>query len=294
MTTSLAKTIVATGVSSGLGLEAVRQLLTEAQPYRIILGARDVPRTKSSYDALTYDRTKHNVSILQLDLGNLREVKSFAQNVLTELGATKIDYLLLNAAITNPSEEANRFGSKWSESFIVNHLSGHYLLHLLKDKLIESQARVVVVSSGAVRIVEDPSVIEREMKAGSGAGGREVYADTKFTQLLGAHWWRRQLSGKCTVVAVSPGLIPGTGLGIGLGPALPPQAMADAKSIPEGAGNILRALTRDDFPEDPEQIFLTSWGEWWPKDVYAKSLDRDLQKKFCPGKEDIEREERID
>lgn len=58
-----------------------------------------------------------------------------------------------------------------------------------------------------------------------------------------------------------------------------------------GAGNILRAFTAEDLPADPEQIFLTSWGEWWPKDVYASSLDRELQAKWCLSKEDIERAE---
>lgn len=58
-----------------------------------------------------------------------------------------------------------------------------------------------------------------------------------------------------------------------------------------GAANILRAFTQDDFPDDPEQIFLTSWGEWWSKDVYAESLDKALQDKWCPGKEEIEQED---
>ena len=49
--------------------------------------------------------------------------------------------------------------------------------------------------------------------------------------------------------------------------------MPDAKTVPEGAQNILRAIEvkRSDFPKDPEQIFLTSWGEWWGKDVYGLS-----------------------
>jgi len=55
----------------------------------------------------------------------------------------------------------------------------------------------------------------------------------------------------------------------------------------------LRAFTRDDFPEDPEQIFLTSWGEWWGKDVYQLSLDKNLQEKWCPNLEAIELEEGI-
>jgi hypothetical protein len=58
-----------------------------------------------------------------------------------------------------------------------------------------------------------------------------------------------------------------------------------------GAQNLLRAFTVSDIPADPEQIFLTSWGEWWPKDVYALSLDTKLQDKWCPSLEKIEEEE---
>lgn len=60
-----------------------------------------------------------------------------------------------------------------------------------------------------------------------------------------------------------------------------------------GAKSILAAFTRNDFPEDPEQIFLTSWGEWWEKDVYKLSLDEKLQDKWCPGKEQLEKEENV-
>lgn len=57
-----------------------------------------------------------------------------------------------------------------------------------------------------------------------------------------------------------------------------------------GAENILRALWRDDLPEDPDQIFLTSWGEWWPTETIEKSLDKSLQNKWSPTKEELENE----
>jgi hypothetical protein len=57
---------------------------------------------------------------------------------------------------------------------------------------------------------------------------------------------------------------------------------------------MLTAFTRDDFPDDPEQIFLTSWGEWWPKDEYELSLEKTLQDKWTPSKEQIEQEELVD
>ena len=119
---------------------------------------------------------------------------------------------------------------------------------------------------------------------------QRVYSETKFIQLLGAHWWRRQLSATNRVIAVSPGLIPGTGLGRNIGFKLP-MDHPDAKSNEEGGANVLRALLWDkDFPEDPEQFFMTSWGEWWPKDVYENSLDEKLQDKWAWSVEEIEKE----
>jgi hypothetical protein len=58
-------------------------------------------------------------------------------------------------------------------------------------------------------------------------------------------------------MAVSPGLIPGTGLGRYSDMKLPVD-MPDAKTVPEGVQNILRAVEATNLPEDPEQMFLTS------------------------------------
>lgn len=62
------------------------------------------------------------MSVLPLDLLDLKSVKSFAERTLAELGRAKIDYLLLNAGISNGAEKAGPRGSKWCEAYIVNHL----------------------------------------------------------------------------------------------------------------------------------------------------------------------------
>ncbi|KAI2617489.1 NAD(P)-binding protein [Hypoxylon sp. NC1633] len=287
---TVAKTIVATGATSGLGFELVKQLLAQTQPYKFILGARDTTRAQAAFEELKYDSTKHSLTVLPLELSNLKTVKTFTQQTLEKVGQDKIDYLMLNAGMVKEASTPLP-GSKWSETYIVNHLSQHYLIHLLRGKLEASRSRIVVVSSGAVRNVQDPSLLDESVKTSTSDFG--LYSDTKFIQLLGAHWWRRQLQGKCDVVAVSPGLIPGTGLARHVDSFKIPANVPDAKSIPEGAQSMFRAFVRDDFPEDPEQIFLTSWGEWWPKDVYKLSLDKSLQDKWCPSKDEIEKEEGI-
>ncbi|ROV99101.1 hypothetical protein VMCG_06601 [Cytospora schulzeri] len=289
MTNIAAKTVIATGASSGLGFELVKQLLAQSEPYRFILGARDTEKTKKAYDELKFDGATHSITVLPLELSNLNGVKSFSQQTLQKLGQDKLDYLLLNAGMAKGAEGPGPYGSKWCEPFIVNHLSQHYLTHLFREKLVASNSRVVIVSSGAVRRVSDTAHFDKTFLAGSGRDPQNTYSETKFAQLLGAHWWRRQLP-QCHVVAVSPGLIPQTGISRH-GALDLTISMPDAKSVPEGAQSILRAFTRSDFPADPEQIFLTSWGEWWSKDVYEKTLDKKLQDKWCPSKEDIERKE---
>ncbi|KAI1506273.1 hypothetical protein F5X99DRAFT_366155 [Biscogniauxia marginata] len=292
---SITKTVVATGATSGLGFEVVKQLLAQTQPYNFILGARNTKTTQAAYDGLKFDDTRHNVTILPVELNNMKTVKTFAQQTLEKLGQDKIDYLLLNAGtgIWKTPTPQGPHGSKWCEQYLVNHLSQHYLIHLLRQKLEESKSRIVVVSSGAVRGVEDTSQLEDDVKSSTKTEPETyLYSATKFIQLLGAHWWRRELRGTCTVVAVSPGMIPATGLWRGTGTVLSKEH-PDAKSIPEGAQSIIRAFTRDDIPENPDQIFLTSWGEWWPTDVYGLSLDKSLQDKWSPTKEQIEREEGV-
>lgn len=72
--------------------------------------------------------------------------------------------------------------------------------------------------------------LDVDLKANSGAGKFPIYCGSKFVQLLGAHYWRRHLPG-CTVVAVSPGLVPDTNLATGMALSM---SMADAKTVPEG------------------------------------------------------------
>ncbi|KAJ7206761.1 hypothetical protein GGX14DRAFT_456789 [Mycena pura] len=283
------KTLVATGCSSGLGFDAIKQLLTKQPPLSppvnistALLGVRDAPAATAAYTAAGLAPT-----VVPLELSDLSSVKEFAAKTLEVLGSAPLDYLLLNAANAYTVDHGSRYG-KWCEQYIVNHLSQHYLLHLLRPKLVESKTRIVVVSSGAIRGVSDPSIIEEQLKGTPGPTYiANVYQQTKFVQLLGAHWWRRQLAGQCTVVAVSPGMVPGTRLTRGSDFNFPANS-PDARSVEDGATSILQALVRSDLPENPDQIFLTSWGEWWGTDVIGLTLDKGLQDKWSPSKEEIE------
>lgn len=135
-------------------------------------------------------------------------------------------------------------------------------------------------------------MLETILKAGSDAEAMKTYPATKFSQLLNAHWWSRQLRPRgCSLVAVSPGFIPSTGLSRETDFADKFKNIPGGKSVQEGAASLLAAFTRNDLPEDQDLIFLTSWGEWWGRDKLEKTLDKGLQDKWSPGREEIEVEE---
>lgn len=275
----------------------VKQLLSQVeQPYKFILGARDTAKARTDFESLGFDTARHSLTILPLQLTDLAGVRAFAKKALEDLdrsGDGRLDYLVLNAAAAFPANTGDSSRSKWCDTYIINYLSQHYLTHLLREKLVASRSRIVVVSSGAVQNAPDPAVLAETLKLGSGAQSMKTYPASKFLQLLTAHWWRRELHGVCDVVAVSPGMIPGTGIGRGADFEMPASLLSSAKSIETGAASILQALFRKDFPEDPDRIFLTSWGEWWPASEISVSLDKELQDKWSPSKEEIERDEGV-
>lgn len=108
--------------SSCQGFEVVKQLLEQSQPYRTILGARSPDAAQAMYDDLRYNRGSHTLTVLPLDLADLKGVKSFAQRTLDKLGPSKIDCLLLNAGMADVATEPGPHGSNWCETFVVNHL----------------------------------------------------------------------------------------------------------------------------------------------------------------------------
>jgi NAD(P)-dependent dehydrogenase (short-subunit alcohol dehydrogenase family) len=125
----------------------------------LILGVRDTAKVQATLDAFQYNKDNHKFTLFPLDLAKMQNVKTFADRALEKLGSNgKIDYLLLNAAVSKNAEEKG-FHSKWNEQYIVNHLSQHYLVHLLRNKLIASKSRIVFVSSGAIRGIKDTSMI---------------------------------------------------------------------------------------------------------------------------------------
>ena len=132
------------------GFELVKQLLAKPEPYRFILGARDTEGTKKAYDDLKFDSTTHSLTVLPLELSNLKAVKSFAQQTLEKLGRDRLDYFLLNAGLAKAAIGPGPHGSKWCEAYVVNHLceppdrpDPRFLLQVTKQVLTSLQLNII-------------------------------------------------------------------------------------------------------------------------------------------------------
>ncbi|KAG6216963.1 hypothetical protein E4U26_008028 [Claviceps purpurea] len=232
-------TFVSQHIPFRAGFEVLQQLLARRRPYRII-DARNTEAAVQAIEKLDYDRTFHTVVVLSLDLCDLSKVKTFARQAQETVGQDKIDYLLLNAGMMKAAVEKQPYTSKWCESALFPKAENH-----IRDSVF--LASVFLLAPNESSPVGN---IEEQIRAGSGANGFAVYNCTKFIQLIGAHWWCRQLQGHCHVVVASPGRVYGTGLGREHGYIVPADAQY-VVAIKHGASFILNGMFIDELPDEP-------------------------------------------
>jgi NAD(P)-dependent dehydrogenase (short-subunit alcohol dehydrogenase family) len=188
------KTILVTGVSSGLGVETARVLANAGAT--VVGAARDVAKAREVLaDAA--------IEVGELDLASLASVRGFA--AWFDARHAKLDVLVNNAGIMACPLGRTRDGFELQLG--TNHL-GHFLLTcLLVPKLLAgAPSRVVVLSSGAHRMagvdLDDPNYEHGAYSAWE-AYGRAKSANALFAVELD----RRLRARSVRANAVHPGII---------------------------------------------------------------------------------------
>ncbi|GAA5822266.1 hypothetical protein JCM3770_002509 [Rhodotorula araucariae] len=263
--------LVATGVSSGLGLAALsrfaRLVLALDPPgerWRILAASRSAHLSveQERVNTLFHQHSDRlELEWLPLDLPSSTSVHAFAAQV--RLRASAVDSLLLNAAVWTADPTYIHAGSaEWTLEAVVNALAQHLLATLLIPLLAPPAApghrsRIIVTTSklhasvssvdGFVALLHPPSA--SSLAAATANTGKSRYAASKALQLVSAAYLASALGPRgVQVVAVSPGFVPTTGLSRAQG-ALARWAMRNivawlpfAVTAEEGAARIARCL----------------------------------------------------
>ncbi len=130
-------TVVITGASSGVGLQAARSLAQTGQ-WHVTMACRNLPKTEQV--AKSVGMPAGSYTILPLDLASLESVRTFV-TAFRETGRS-LDALVCNAAVYMPLLKEPAYSPDGYElSVATNHL-GHFLLcNLLLDDLKNSGAQ---------------------------------------------------------------------------------------------------------------------------------------------------------
>ncbi|MBW4687604.1 MAG: protochlorophyllide reductase [Komarekiella atlantica HA4396-MV6] len=139
-------TVVITGASSGVGLQAARAL-AQTEQWHVVMACRDLAKAEKA--AQSVGMPKDSYTIMLLDVASLESVRQFVKN-FREIGRP-LDALVCNAAIYMPLlKEPLRSPEGFELSVATNHL-GHFLLcNLMLEDLKQasvSKPRLVILGT---------------------------------------------------------------------------------------------------------------------------------------------------
>jgi len=195
------KTILVTGATSGIGLEA--SVLFARKGATVVMVGRDGKKTESCV-ALVKERSgSQAVRSLLCDFTRQADIRKLAAEVLQT--CPQIQVLVNNAGTVFPERTLTPDGIE--STFAVNHLGYFLLTNLLLERIVQSApARIVnVASQGHYRGTLD---FDDLGFARGGYGVMAAYSRSKLGNVLFTNELARRLAGKgVTVNSLHPGAV---------------------------------------------------------------------------------------
>ncbi len=201
MTDLTGKTVLVTGASSGIGLEASVKLARMGAD--LVVVARDAAKCDATVETVKRRSGGDKVTALVCDFSSQKSVRAMAKDYLA--GHDRLDILVNNAGLVSDTRKVTEDGVELT--FAVNHLGYFLLTTLLLDTLKASApARIVNVASLGHRYgridLEDIGYVH---------GGYAIfaaYARSKLANVLFTHELSGKLAGTgVTVNCLHPGTV---------------------------------------------------------------------------------------
>lgn len=221
-------TVIITGASSGLGLNAAKALAA-SNDWHVIMACRDFAKAQKA--AKDIGMPEGSYTVQHLDLASLDSVRQFAK-AFKDSGR-RLDCLVCNAAVYLPTAKEPTYTPDGFEMSVgTNHL-GHFLLANLLLKDLENAPenspgpRMVIVGSitgntntmaGNVPPKADLGDMSGLLSKASMIDGKEfdgakAYKDSKVCNMLTMREFNKRFgNGRVTFSSLYPGCIADTGL----------------------------------------------------------------------------------
>jgi NAD(P)-dependent dehydrogenase (short-subunit alcohol dehydrogenase family) len=232
--TTPTRTIVMTGATRGIGLEAGRESLRRSpDTHLVVLG-----RGSSAAEVLPGLReVSRHVSTVGVDLSSKASVATAGAQLINRLNSGELPplrALAFNAGV-HLANALETTVDGYERTFAVNVMSTNQLLRQLHQHL-RAPARIVVTVSDAhfgdlrhtggtmpaprwsIPEISRPGAFEN---SGSVRAGRRAYVTSKLGGIYLVHEWARRLPDGIDIVAYNPSLVVGTGLAREAGGAFP-------------------------------------------------------------------------
>jgi NAD(P)-dependent dehydrogenase (short-subunit alcohol dehydrogenase family) len=240
------KTILVTGVNSGIGQESARVLSLRGA--RILGAARTRDKARDACEALPGEAIP-----LECELSEPASVRACVREA-AEHGP--LDVLLCNAGIMALPERTLHHGQELQ--LLTNHI-GHFILVTGLLEHLAPDARIVMLSSDAHRRAPEAGIQFDDLSFAAGYRPWTAYGQSKLANLLFARSLARRLQGTArTANAVHPGVI-ATNLGRHMplaARAMMPLASALAlKTIPQGAATQCYVATHPSLRDTRSEYF---------------------------------------
>ncbi|ASO21101.1 NAD(P)-dependent dehydrogenase (short-subunit alcohol dehydrogenase family) [Actinoalloteichus hoggarensis] len=255
------RTLIMTGATRGIGLEAARDILRRSPETRLVILAR----AGSGAEVLPGLRAiSAQVTVIDTDLASKASIAAATARVEDLLDAGELPPLsgvAYNAGV-HLDNALHSTVDGYETTFAVNVLAPHLLLRRLHPHL-QAPARVVLTVSdahfgdlrhtGGIMPRPDWSGPETVSRPGAFANsarvraGRRAYTTSKLGGVHLVHEWARRLPRDVEILAYNPSLVVGTGLARAAGGAfpwvmsrlIPPLAATPLVDTPQAAGRKL-------------------------------------------------------
>ena len=187
-------TVLVTGANRGLGYEFVKQY--SENKFDVFACCRNVNEAKKLKELA---ETSNKIKVYELDVGNLKVIKSLSQQLKNE----KIDVLINNAGIYRSSTVGNINYDDWMESFKVNTIAPYQIVENFLEQIINSDLKKVVSITSKMGSIDDNtsggSYIYRSSKTALNSMMRSLTHDLKnqgvATLTLHPGWVRTDMGG---------------------------------------------------------------------------------------------------